>query len=266
MQGAIRAAKERDPAARGSLEILLTYAGVHAIGWHRLAHGLWGAGLKTLARMVSQFSRFVTGIEIHPGARIGQGLFIDHGSGIVVGETTIVGNNVSLFQGVTLGGTGKETGKRHPTLMNNVTVGAGAKILGNITVGDGSYIGANAVVLKDVPAHCTVVGVPGRVVRQAGKRINPASSFDHIHLPDPVLERIRELEQLMLERISHLEDAAKEYEQFKKDWGVIRSEHMEIHHPAKEDRLDTPPCRKCGKDHLTTEHPASEEPEPNSSE
>jgi serine O-acetyltransferase len=258
MQSAIKVAKERDPAARSTLEILLTYSGVHAIGWHRLAHALWRGGLKTLGRMVSQLSRFLTGIEIHPGARIGQGLFIDHGSGIVVGETTIIGNNVSLFQGVTLGGTGKETGKRHPTLKDNVTVGAGAKVLGNITIGANSYIGANAVVLNDVPPNCSVVGVPGRVVRQEGKRISPATTFDHVHLPDPVLERIRELEHLMMERIAHLEEAAAEYDRFKKDWDLIRSEHMAIHHAADAGRLDKPPSLERGKDRPTTEHTTSE--------
>lgn len=242
MHSAIRAAKERDPAARSAFEILLTYSGVHAIGWHRFAHALWRAGLKTLARVVSQIARFFTGIEIHPGAQIGQSLFIDHGSGLVIGETAIIGDNVSLFQGVTLGGTGKETGKRHPTLMDNVTVGTGAKVLGNITIGAGSYIGANAVVLKDVPPSCTVVGVPGRIVRQEGKRISPATTFDHVHLPDPVLERIRELEQLMLERIAHLEQAAVEYDRFRKDWDLIRAEHMAIHHSAKDaDRPKKPP-------------------------
>ncbi len=246
MHDAIQAAKDRDPAARSTFEILLTYSGVHAIGWHRLAHSLWGAGLKLLGRMVSELSRFLTGIEIHPGAQIGRGLFIDHGSGIVIGETTIIGNNVSLFQGVTLGGTGKETGKRHPTILNDVTIGAGAKVLGNITIGAGSYIGANAVVLNDVPPNCTVVGVPGRIVRQEGKRISPATSFDHIHLPDPVLERIRELEHLMMERIAHLEEAAAEYERFRKDWDLIRTEHMAIHHAAN---AATP-----GKDHPTSKH------------
>jgi len=259
MQSAIRAAQERDPAARGAIEILLTYAGVHAIGWHRFAHRLWRIGLKTLARMVSQISRFLTGIEIHPGAQIGQGLFIDHGMGLVIGETTIIGDNVSLFQGVTLGGTGKETGKRHPTLMDNVTVGTGAKVLGNITIGAGSYIGANAVVLKDVPPNCTVVGVPGRIVRQEGKRVTPASTFDHIHLPDPVLERIRELERLMMERIAHLEDAAKAYEQYKKEWEVLRQEHMAIHRSTGTKRLKTPPCLECGRDHPTTDHDAAKD-------
>jgi serine O-acetyltransferase len=257
MYSSIRAAKERDPAARSTFEILLTYAGVHAVGWHRLAHALWRAGFKTLARMISQFSRFLTGIEIHPGAQIGRGLFIDHGTGIVIGETAIVGDNVSLFQGVTLGGTGKETGKRHPTVMDNVTIGAGAKVLGNITIGAGSYIGANAVVLDDVPPNCTVVGVPGRVVRQEGKRVSPASSFDHVHLPDPVLERIRELERLMMERIAHLEEAAGEYDRFKKEWATIRAEHMAIHHAAETGRLTRPPCLECGKDHPTTEHTAT---------
>jgi len=254
MHSAIQAAKERDPAARSSLEILLTYSGVHAIGWHRLAHGLWRRKLKLLARMVSQLARFLTGIEIHPGAQIGRGLFIDHGMGVVIGETAVLGNNVSLFQGVTLGGTGKETGKRHPTLMDNVTVGAGAKILGNVTIGENSYVGANAVVLRDVPPNCTVVGVPGRVVREEGKRVGHASTFDHVHLPDPVIERIRELEQLMVQRITHLEEAAAEYERFKKDWEEIRAEHMAIHHAAKAGHLDKPPCLECGQDHPTTEH------------
>jgi serine O-acetyltransferase len=264
MHSAIRAAKERDPAARNSLEILLTYSGVHAIGWHRLAHSLWQMGLKTLGRMVSQLSRFLTGIEIHPGAQVGQGLFIDHGSGIVVGETTIIGDNVSLFQGVTLGGTGKETGKRHPTIMDNVTIGAGAKVLGNITIGSGSYIGANAVVLRDVPPNCTVVGVPGRVVREEGKRVSHASTFDHVHLPDPVIERIRELERLMMERITHLEEAAAEYERFKKDWETIRAEHMAIHHANQAAAAGgraadgQPPCRECGKDHPPGEHTGNE--------
>jgi serine O-acetyltransferase len=254
MHSAIQAAKERDPAARSSLEILLTYAGVHAIGWHRLANRLWRSRLKLLARMVSQLSRFLTGIEIHPGAQIGRGLFIDHGTGVVIGETAIIGDNVSLLQGVTLGGTGKETGKRHPTLMNNVTVGAGAKVLGNISIGENSYIGANAVVLRDVPANCTVVGVPGRVVRQEGKRVSPASSFDHVHLPDPVIERIRELEHLMMERITHLEAAAHEYDRLKKEWEQIRAEHMAIHHATRSGRLDKPPCLECGKDHPTSKH------------
>ena len=262
MHSAIQAAKERDPAARNTLEILLTYSGVHAIGWHRLAHSLWRAGLKTLGRMVSQLSRLLTGIEIHPGAQIGRGLFIDHGSGIVIGETTIIGDNVSLFQGVTLGGTGKETGKRHPTVMDNVTIGAGAKVLGNITIGSGSYIGANAVVLNDVPPNCTVVGVPGRIVRQEGKRIGPATTFDHVHLPDPVLERIRELEHLMMERISHLEEAASEYERFRKDWELIRTEHMAIHHAANALQSGRPPCAECGKNHPTSEHTAAEQKDP----
>ncbi len=252
MHDAIRAAKERDPAARSTFEILLTYSGVHAIGWHRLAHSLWRAGLTMLGRMVSQLSRFLTGIEIHPGAQIGRGLFIDHGSGIVIGETTVIGDNVSLFQGVTLGGTGKETGKRHPTILNDVTIGAGAKVLGNITIGAGSYIGANAVVLNDVPPNCTVVGVPGRIVRQEGKRISPATSFDHIHLPDPVLERIRELEHLMMERIAHLEEAAAEYERFSKDWDLIRTEHMAIHHAANAAQSAQPTSAESGKDHPTS--------------
>ena len=150
-------------------------------------------------RWISQLGRFFTGIEIHPGAEIGEGFFIDHGMGVVIGETTIIGNNVLLYQGVTLGGTGKERGKRHPTIGNNVVVGAGAKVLGNITIGDNSYIGSNAVVIKDVPANSTVVGVPGRITKQEGKKID--LSLDHIHVLDPILQEIDELK----ERIKKLE-------------------------------------------------------------
>ncbi|MDD5027811.1 MAG: serine O-acetyltransferase, partial [Candidatus Omnitrophica bacterium] len=152
-----------------------------------------------LARFISQLARWATGIEIHPGARIGKGLFIDHGMGVVVGETAIIGDNVLLYQGVTLGGTGLEQGKRHPTIGNNVVIGAGAKILGNITIGDNSYIGANAVVIKDVPANSTVVGVPGRITKQEGKKID--ISLDHIHVLDPIMQSIEELEK----RIDKLE-------------------------------------------------------------
>jgi serine O-acetyltransferase len=203
MYNEIRAIKERDPAARGTFEILLSYSGLHALMFHRLAHWLWRKRIPVIPRLISQISRFITGIEIHPGAEIGRGLFIDHGMGVVIGETSIVGDNVTLFQGVTLGGTGKERGKRHPTINDNVTVGAGAKILGNITIGSYCYIGANAVVLKDVPAYCTVVGVPGIVVRREGKRVPRTLSFDHIHLPHPILERINRVQEEIDEIISH---------------------------------------------------------------
>ena len=204
----VQAAIERDPALRGFwayFEVVFTYAGLHAIWMHRLAHQLFRMGIPFLPRAVSQISRFMTGIEIHPGARIGDGLFIDHGMGVVIGETTIIGSDCTLFQGVTLGGTGKETGKRHPTLGNGIVVGAGAKILGNITVHDNVYIGANAVVLKDVPSDSTVVGVPGRIVRQKGKRIS-ATELDHTNLPDPILQRFDALQQELLTAEGSLRD------------------------------------------------------------
>lgn len=200
----IKATQERDPAAKGVIEITLLYPGFHAIVFHRLAHFVWSLKIPFIPRAISQVARFLTGIEIHPGARIGDGLFIDHGMGVVIGETSIIGNDVTLFQGVTLGGTGKETGKRHPTLGDNVVIGTGAKILGNIHIGDNSYIGANAVILKDVPANATVVGVPGRITRQDGKKID--LQMDHVHVNDPVMQNMVEL----LRRIKALEEKAKE--------------------------------------------------------
>ncbi|WEG12693.1 serine O-acetyltransferase [Pullulanibacillus sp. KACC 23026] len=175
---------EQDPAARNSLEIILTYSGLHAIWAHRLAHWLWVRRRRFWARVVSQFSRFVTGIEIHPGAVIGKRFFIDHGMGVVIGETCEIGDNVTLFQGVTLGGTGKEKGKRHPTLGNNVLVASGAKVLGAITIGNNSKIGAGSVVLMDVPENSTVVGIPGKIVRQDGKKVS--RDLNHRDLPDPI--------------------------------------------------------------------------------
>ncbi len=204
MKREIDAVFERDPAARNTLEIILTYSGFHAIIFHRIANFLWRLKIPVLPRFISQFARFLTGIEIHPGARIGRGLFIDHGMGVVIGETSIIGENVTLFQGVTLGGTGKEKGKRHPTLGNNIVVGAGAKILGNITIGDNVNIGSNAVVIRDVPANSTVVGVPGRVVRQEGKRI-PGIMLDHTNLPDPITERLEKLQESINEIEEHME-------------------------------------------------------------
>jgi serine O-acetyltransferase len=196
----IRAAQKKDPAAKGFLEVLLLYQGLHALIYHRLAHFFYKLRFYLFARLLSQFARHMTGIEIHPGAQIGKGFFIDHGMGVVIGETAIIGNDVLLYQGVTLGGTGLEKGKRHPTIGNNVVIGAGAKVLGNITIGDNSYIGANAVVIKDIPANSTVVGVPGRITRQDGKKID--ISLDHIHVLDPIMQNIEELEK----RIKNLEN------------------------------------------------------------
>ena len=194
----IRSSQKRDPAARSFVEILLLYQGLHALVAYRVAHFLYGLRLYFSARFISQIARMATGIEIHPGAKIGKNFFIDHGMGVVIGETTIIGDNVLLYQGVTLGGTGLAHEKRHPTIGNNVVVGAGSKVLGNITVGDNSYIGANAVVIKDVPPNSTVVGVPGRITRQEGKKIE--ISLDHIHILDPIMQNIEELEK-RLERL-----------------------------------------------------------------
>jgi serine O-acetyltransferase len=199
----IKETQEKDPASKGYLQIILLYSGLHALIAHRIAHSLWKIKFPLLPRLISQFSRFLTGIEIHPGAVIGKGLFIDHGMGVVVGETAIVGDNVTLFQGVTLGGTGKETGKRHPTIGNNVVIGAGAKVLGNINIGDNSYIGANAVVLRDVPDNSTVVGVPGHITKQDGKKIDLL--MDHAHVSDPIMQHMKDL----IKRVKTLEDKVK---------------------------------------------------------
>ena len=188
----IDAVLARDPAVRSRLEVVLCYPGFKAIVRHRRAHRAYERGHYLLARLLSQRARRKTGIEIHPGAQIGQRLFIDHGSGVVIGETAIIGDDVTLYQGVTLGGTGKDTGKRHPTIGNHVTIGAGAKVLGPITIGDHVKIGAGAVVLKDVPDHCTVVGNPGRIVRRHGQI--PDIDLEHGNLPDPVLDRITALQ------------------------------------------------------------------------
>jgi serine O-acetyltransferase len=167
----IAAVLERDPAAKSRLEVVLLYSGLHALWGYRVHHWLWSHGWRFIARMMSQWGRLITGIEIHPGAQIGQRFFVDHGMGVVIGETTIIGDDVTLFQGVTLGGTGKETGKRHPTLQNNVVVGSGARVLGNIIIGENSRIGAGSVVLRDVPDNSTVVGVPGHIVLRRGQRV-----------------------------------------------------------------------------------------------
>lgn len=199
----INAARAKDPAARSLPEIILLYQGLHALICYRFARIFFSLKLYLPARLISQFGRQWTGIEIHPGAVIGRGLFIDHGMGVVIGETAVVGNNVLLYQGVTLGGTGLQKGKRHPTIGDNVVIGAGAKVLGDITVGDNSYIGANAVVIKDVPPNSTVVGVPGRITRQDGKKMD--ISLDHIHILDPLVESIEEL-QRRIERLEKLNE------------------------------------------------------------
>jgi len=195
----IRATKERDPAARSTLEILLCYSGLHATIAHRLNHRLWQWGLRLPARWLSQVVKFFTGIEIHPGATIGQGFFIDHGMGTVIGETAEIGDGCTLFHGVSLGGTGKESGKRHPTLEDNVTVGAHAQILGSITIGEGSVVGAAAVVLDNIPAYCTVVGTKGFVTRRRGERVYDFRHDQAMRAEDPaiqcVLERIQRLKQ-----------------------------------------------------------------------
>ena len=185
--------RERDPAIHSNWEVFL-YPSFKVILSYRVAHKLYRRKHYFLARWISQRATRKTGIEIHPGARIGKGLFIDHGSGVIIGETTIIGDNVTLYQGVTLGGTGKEKGKRHPTLKDNVMVSAGAKILGSFTIGENSKIGAGSVVLEEVPPNCTVVGVPGRVVRMGNQKV-PRTEMDHVHLPDPVLNDIRALQQ-----------------------------------------------------------------------
>ncbi len=198
----IDAIMERDPAATSRAEVLFLYSGLHARIMHRLSHALNARGMKFGARAVSQLAKFLTGIEIHPGATIGRGLFIDHGTGVVIGETAIIGDNCTIYQGVTLGGTGKEVGKRHPTLCDNVMVGAGAKLLGNFTVGSNSKIASGAVVLGDVPENSTAVGIPAHVVKKDGARVKTEPDLDQVHIPDPIeaeiealAARVRELEE-----------------------------------------------------------------------
>ncbi len=202
----INAIKERDPAARNTFEILLLYSGLHAIMLHRPAHFFYKHKWFFTARFISQFSRFMTGIEIHPGAKIGKGVFIDHGSGVVIGETTEIGDGCTIYQGATLGGTGKEKGKRHPTLGKNVLVGTGAKILGPFKVGDNAKIAANAVVLEEIPPNSTAVGVPARVVKQNGVKV--CEDLDQIHIPDPVSQELCVLRH----RLDKLEKLLKDEE------------------------------------------------------
>jgi serine O-acetyltransferase len=210
IQADIQAVFDRDPAARTTVEIILTYSGIHALWSHRIAHFLYRHKAFLLARIISQVSRFFTGIEIHPGASIGKGVFIDHGMGVVIGETCEIGDYVTIFQGVTLGGTGKEKGKRHPTLEDHVMVSSGAKILGSIRVGRCAKIGAGSVVLRDVPANSTVVGVPGRVVVQDGVRVQ--ADMDHVNIPDPVAEMFRSIQ-------AELDELRKEVEVLKSRTG-----------------------------------------------
>ena len=203
----IQVIRERDPAIKSNMEVFL-YPSFKVILSYRVAHKLYLKKHYFWARWISQRAARKTGIEIHPGATIGKGLFIDHGSGVIIGETTIIGDNVTLYQGVTLGGTGKEQGKRHPTLRDNVMVSAGAKVIGSFTIGENSKIGAGSVVLEEVPPNCTVVGVPGRIVRMDNKKV-PRSDMDQIHLPDPVLNDIRELQQENIKLHKKLEDMVK---------------------------------------------------------
>jgi serine O-acetyltransferase len=203
----IRLAQERDPAAGNAFATWLTSQGLHAVWSHRVAHRFWLMHLRLLARLTSQWTRFVTGIEIHPGADIGRRFFIDHGMGVVIGETAIVGDNVTLYQGVTLGGTGKDKGKRHPTIEDNVVIAAGAKVLGNIVIGAGSNVGAGAVVVKPVPPNSTVVGVPGHFVVNRGRSVQ-TTDLHHERLPDPVAEMFRHLER----RLDRLDTAITDFE------------------------------------------------------
>ena len=205
----VRATRERDPAATSDAEVLLLYSGVHALTAHRIAHRLHKQGHTFGARAISQTARFFTGIEIHPAATIGKGLMIDHGMGVVIGETAEIGNNCTIYQGVTLGGTGKDVGKRHPTLGNNVMVGAGAKVLGPVKIGDNTKIAAGAVVLEEIPDNCTAVGIPAKIVKREGMKVE--QDLDQIHIPDPVAQEIRRLE----EKLAALEEELSELKKMK---------------------------------------------------
>ena len=213
----IAAIRDRDPAATSDLEVMLLYSGFHAVALHRAAHALHKRGHKLSARAISQGAKFLTGIEIHPGAKIGKGLVIDHGSGVVIGETAEIGDNCTLYQGVTLGGTGKDAGKRHPTLGDNVMIGSGAKVLGPFTVGSGAKIASNAVVLEAVPENATAVGVPARVVKINGERVR--DQLDHVHIPDPVAQEICRVER----RIYELEKKLAE-----KDTAAVEKKESEV--------------------------------------
>ena len=247
----IRTVFEKDPAARSVLEVL-TYPGLHALWLHRVSHGLWKRNFKSTARILSHFARFLTGVEIHPGAVIGRRFFIDHGMGVVIGETAVVGDDVLLYHQVTLGGVSLEKTKRHPTLGNNVLVGMGAKILGPITIGEGTRIGANAVVNKDIPANCTVVGIPGRIIRRDGQRVDDTSAvMDNAMNPtDPQDATIREMRQ----RIDLLEQHSEKLEQL-----IARLEGRDDfrrEHRADYRAESNAPCA-CGADDCRHDPPQS---------
>ena len=203
----VAAVRERDPAARSDAEVLLLYSGVHALIAHRIAHKLYKNEHYFSARAISQAAKMITGIEIHPGATIGKGLMIDHGTGVVIGETAEIGDNCTIYQGVTLGGTGKDVGKRHPTLGNNVMVGAGAKVLGPFYIGDNTKIAANAVVLEEIPENCTAVGIPAKIVKKQGVKV--ANDLDQIHIPDPVAQELRRLEEKLASLEAELDQIKK---------------------------------------------------------
>ena len=218
----IKAVQERDPAARSALEVLLLYQGIHALIWHRFAHWFYKHKMFFIARLISQIARFFTLIEIHPGAQLGHGILIDHGSGVVIGETAVVGDNCTIYQNVTLGGTGKHTGKRHPTLGDNVMVGSGAKVLGPFTVGSGARVAAGAVVLDAVPENATAVGVPARVVRVNGMKVSDSEELDQIHVSDPVSQELcrmnlkyTQMKRQMVEMQLQLEAMQKKLEEMK---------------------------------------------------
>jgi serine O-acetyltransferase len=233
MKQDIEAVRDRDPAARNTLEIILAYPGLHALWMHRAAHWLWENDVPVVPRIISHVSRLLTGIEIHPGAKFGKGVFIDHGMGVVIGETSEIGDYVTLYQGVTLGGTGKEKGKRHPTVGRNVVIAAGAKVLGPITIGDDSKVGAGAVVIRDVPPRSTVVGVPGKVVMQEGE---PVVDLHHEAIPDPVMDRIEALDGLIRKLEDRLVNTQLELE-IAED--KLRSTVDELH--QVEERMEMPP-------------------------
>ena len=203
----VEAVRERDPAARSDAEVLLLYSGVHALIAHRVAHKLYKNEHYFSARAISQGAKMITGIEIHPGATIGKGLMIDHGTGVVIGETAEIGDNCTIYQGVTLGGTGKDVGKRHPTLGNNVMVGAGAKVLGPFYIGDNTKIAANAVVLEEIPENCTAVGIPAKIVKREGVKV--VNDLDQIHIPDPVAQELHKLEDKLASLEAELEALKK---------------------------------------------------------
>jgi serine O-acetyltransferase len=228
IQSDIQAVFDRDPAARSTFEVILTYSGLHAIWWHRIAHFFHQRNWKLLARIISQTNRFLTGIEIHPGAKLGKGVFIDHGMGVVIGETCEIGNYVTIYQGVTLGGTGKEKGKRHPTIEDHVMIASGAKVLGGIRVGRCAKIGAGSVVLREVPPNSTVVGVPGRVVVQDGVRVQ--TDLDQVNLPDPVQEMFRTMQKEIHELKNELENLKKQSYNRDEPQGGSENESQALQH------------------------------------